>query len=136
MGKGAQFGIQHIARAPVDAAMADEGGRALARDFDQPCSHVDPGHFRAPAGGREDVLDRLQRPEGPLFAYLAEEVVAAASPEIRATLAEIREMIGVTSLAAARQLADADTAAAQTPRIVIPDRDDRFDTVEPSGPVE
>ncbi|HEX5827479.1 MAG TPA: BTAD domain-containing putative transcriptional regulator [Candidatus Limnocylindrales bacterium] len=41
----------------------------------------------APEGGREAVLDRLQHPEGPLFAYLAEEVVAAASDEVRATLA-------------------------------------------------
>ena len=41
----------------------------------------------APAGGREAVLDRLQRPEGPLFAYLAEEVVAAASEAVRRTLA-------------------------------------------------
>ena len=45
----------------------------------------------APARGREDVLDRLQRPEGPLFAYLAEEVVSAASPETRATLARAVE---------------------------------------------
>ena len=41
----------------------------------------------APPGGRESVLDRLQRPDGPLFAYLAEEVVAAASDAVRATLA-------------------------------------------------
>ncbi len=41
----------------------------------------------APAGGREAVLDRLQRPEGPLFAYLAEEVVAQASEPIRHALA-------------------------------------------------
>jgi ATP/maltotriose-dependent transcriptional regulator MalT/DNA-binding SARP family transcriptional activator len=41
----------------------------------------------APEGGREAVLDRLQRPEGPLFAYLAEEVVAAASDHVRTTLA-------------------------------------------------
>jgi ATP/maltotriose-dependent transcriptional regulator MalT/DNA-binding SARP family transcriptional activator len=41
----------------------------------------------APAGGREAVLERLQRPEGPLFAYLAEEVVAQASEPIRHALA-------------------------------------------------
>jgi DNA-binding SARP family transcriptional activator len=41
----------------------------------------------APEGGREAVLDRLQRPEGPLFAYLAQEVVAAASEPVRTTLA-------------------------------------------------
>jgi len=41
----------------------------------------------APDGGREDVLDRLQRPEGPLFAYLAEEVVGATSQAVRDTLA-------------------------------------------------
>ncbi|MEI7742413.1 MAG: BTAD domain-containing putative transcriptional regulator [Chloroflexota bacterium] len=41
----------------------------------------------APDGGREVVLDRLQRPDGPLFPYLAEEVIAAASEEVRTTLA-------------------------------------------------
>ena len=41
----------------------------------------------APAGGREAVLERLQRPEGPLFPYLAEEVVAQASDAIRHALA-------------------------------------------------
>ncbi len=41
----------------------------------------------APQGGREAVLDRLQRPEGPLFAYLAEEVVARATEPIRHALA-------------------------------------------------
>lgn len=41
----------------------------------------------APAGGREAVLDRLQRPDGPLFPYLAQEVVAAASDETRNLLA-------------------------------------------------
>ena len=39
----------------------------------------------APAGEQTAVLDRLQRPEGPLFAYLAEEVVSAA-PEATRTL--------------------------------------------------
>ena len=38
----------------------------------------------APGGDREAVLDRLQRPEGPIFAYLAEEVVANASDDTRA----------------------------------------------------
>ena len=38
----------------------------------------------APGGDREAVLDRLQRPEGPIFAYLAEEVVANASEDTRA----------------------------------------------------
>src|SRR4029450_822164 len=37
----------------------------------------------APGGDREAVLDRLQRPEGPIFAYLAEEVVANASEDTR-----------------------------------------------------
>jgi DNA-binding SARP family transcriptional activator/Tfp pilus assembly protein PilF len=38
----------------------------------------------APGGDREAVLDRLQRPEGPIFAYLAEEVVATATDDTRA----------------------------------------------------
>jgi len=38
----------------------------------------------APAGDHDGVLERLQRPEGPLFAYLAEEVVAAAPESTRA----------------------------------------------------
>ena len=38
----------------------------------------------APGGDREAVLDRLQRPEGPIFAYLAEEVVANATDDTRA----------------------------------------------------
>jgi DNA-binding SARP family transcriptional activator/Tfp pilus assembly protein PilF len=38
----------------------------------------------APGGDREAVLNRLQRPEGPIFAYLAEEVVANASDDTRA----------------------------------------------------
>ena len=52
-----------------------------------------------------DVLDRLQRPEGPLFAYLAEEVVAAAPEATRAMIrhavhfdrfnAELLEAVGV-----------------------------------------
>jgi ATP/maltotriose-dependent transcriptional regulator MalT/DNA-binding SARP family transcriptional activator len=37
----------------------------------------------APPGDLSGVLDRLQRPEGPLFAYLAEEVVSAAPPATR-----------------------------------------------------
>jgi ATP/maltotriose-dependent transcriptional regulator MalT/DNA-binding SARP family transcriptional activator len=37
----------------------------------------------APPGDLGGVLDRLQRPEGPLFAYLAEEVVSAAPPATR-----------------------------------------------------
>ena len=37
----------------------------------------------APAGSRAAVLDRLQRPEGPIFAYLAEEVVSGASEATR-----------------------------------------------------
>jgi ATP/maltotriose-dependent transcriptional regulator MalT len=41
----------------------------------------------APAGGREAVLDRLQHPEGPLFAYLAEEVIAATPADERRVLA-------------------------------------------------
>ena len=41
----------------------------------------------APDGGRQAVLDRLQHPEGPLFAYLAEEVIAATPPDERAALA-------------------------------------------------
>ena len=39
----------------------------------------------AAPGDQAAVLDRLQRPEGPLFAYLAEEVVSAA-PEATRTL--------------------------------------------------
>jgi ATP/maltotriose-dependent transcriptional regulator MalT/DNA-binding SARP family transcriptional activator len=38
----------------------------------------------APGGDREGALDRLQRPEGPIFSYLAEEVVANASDDTRA----------------------------------------------------
>jgi ATP/maltotriose-dependent transcriptional regulator MalT/DNA-binding SARP family transcriptional activator len=41
----------------------------------------------APDGSREAVLDRLQHPEGPLFAYLAEEVIGAISEETQAALA-------------------------------------------------
>ena len=37
----------------------------------------------APVDGRAAVLDRLQRPEGPIFAYLAEEVVAKADEATR-----------------------------------------------------
>ncbi|HSL32204.1 MAG TPA: BTAD domain-containing putative transcriptional regulator [Candidatus Limnocylindrales bacterium] len=37
----------------------------------------------SPAQGRDLVLDRLQRPEGPIFSYLAEEVVARASEATR-----------------------------------------------------
>jgi DNA-binding SARP family transcriptional activator len=37
----------------------------------------------APPSGSEAVLDRLQRPEGPLFAYLAEEVVARSPESVR-----------------------------------------------------
>jgi DNA-binding SARP family transcriptional activator len=40
----------------------------------------------APGGDREGVLDRLQRPEGPIFAYLAEEVVSGTSHETRALI--------------------------------------------------
>jgi ATP/maltotriose-dependent transcriptional regulator MalT len=38
----------------------------------------------APGGDREAALDRLQRPEGPIFSYLAEEVVAKSSEDTRA----------------------------------------------------
>ena len=41
----------------------------------------------APAGEQESVLDRLKRPEGPLFSYLAEEVVARASDTTKAVIA-------------------------------------------------
>ncbi|HEU4919842.1 MAG TPA: BTAD domain-containing putative transcriptional regulator [Candidatus Limnocylindrales bacterium] len=37
----------------------------------------------APAGARDLVLDRLQHPEGPIFSYLAEEVVGRASETTR-----------------------------------------------------
>jgi ATP/maltotriose-dependent transcriptional regulator MalT/DNA-binding SARP family transcriptional activator len=37
----------------------------------------------APPAGREAALSRLQRPDGPLFAYLAEEVVSRAEPATR-----------------------------------------------------
>lgn len=90
---------------------------------------------KAPPSEAEAVIDKA-------FAALLEESTRVAGrygdprirAEIRATLAEIREMIGITSLAAASKLAEADQV--ETPRIVIPERDDRFDTVEPPGPVE
>jgi DNA-binding SARP family transcriptional activator len=41
----------------------------------------------APDGGHGAVLDRLQRPEGPLFSYLAEEVVSRASEAVHAVVA-------------------------------------------------
>ena len=41
-----------------------------------------PTGWRPSATG-ERVLDRLQRPEGPIFAYLAEEVVAGTSEATR-----------------------------------------------------
>jgi ATP/maltotriose-dependent transcriptional regulator MalT len=41
----------------------------------------------APDGGREAVLDRLQRPEGPLFPYLAQEVLGTMPETIRRALA-------------------------------------------------
>jgi ATP/maltotriose-dependent transcriptional regulator MalT/DNA-binding SARP family transcriptional activator len=41
----------------------------------------------APADRREQALDRLQHPDGPLFAYLAEEVVARASEATRDLIA-------------------------------------------------
>jgi DNA-binding SARP family transcriptional activator len=61
-------------------------------------------------GDQSAVLDRLQRPEGPLFAYLAEEVVAAA-PEATRTMirhavhfdrfnAALLEAVGVREAAA------------------------------------
>lgn len=85
-----------------------------------------------PASEAESVIDKA-------FAAMLEESTRVAGrygdprirAELRATLAEIRKLIGIESLAAARQTAEAD--AVETPRIVIPDRDDRFD--EP-GPVE
>lgn len=86
-----------------------------------------------PANEAESVIDKA-------FAAMLEESTRVAGrygdprirAELRATLAEIRKLIGIESLAAARQTAEAD--AVETPRIVIPDRDDRFD--EPGGPVE
>ncbi|HEY3335386.1 MAG TPA: BTAD domain-containing putative transcriptional regulator [Candidatus Limnocylindrales bacterium] len=82
---------------PADAVPREATGDAAARIFS--ATNGWPAAVRltiealrsAPDGGREAVLDRLQRPEGPLFAYLAEEVVAAASPGVRATLARAVE---------------------------------------------
>lgn len=54
--------------------------------------------------------------------------------EVRATLADIRDLIGIESLAASRKIAETD--AVEQPRIVIPDRDDRFDAESSAGPVE
>ena len=64
---------------PRDATR-DRGGPDLRRD--QRLARGGPADDRGPAlaapdGGRQAVLDRLQHPEGPLFAYLAEEVIAA-----------------------------------------------------------
>ena len=78
---------------PADVVPRDATGDAAARILS--ATNGWPAAVRltiealrsAPSGGREAVLDRLQRPEGPLFAYLAEEVVAAASDAVRATLA-------------------------------------------------
>jgi ATP/maltotriose-dependent transcriptional regulator MalT/DNA-binding SARP family transcriptional activator len=44
---------------------------------------------RVPAGGRKAALERLRRPEGPLFAYVAEEVLAGEAEEVRDLLRRV-----------------------------------------------
>src|SRR6185503_1158417 len=76
--------------------LADELGTTAERDSVARRVHAATGGWpaavrlaieavrAAPAGDHDGVLERLQRPEGPLFAYLAEEVVAAAPESTRA----------------------------------------------------
>jgi ATP/maltotriose-dependent transcriptional regulator MalT/DNA-binding SARP family transcriptional activator len=44
---------------------------------------------RVPAGGRRAALERLRRPEGPLFSYVAEEVLAGEPEEVRDLLRRV-----------------------------------------------
>ena len=77
----------------LDALLGDDRDHADLRDVAATRIHAATGGWPAavrlaleayriaPGGDREAVLDRLQRPEGPIFAYLAEEVVAGATDD-------------------------------------------------------
>ncbi|HET9344982.1 MAG TPA: BTAD domain-containing putative transcriptional regulator [Candidatus Limnocylindrales bacterium] len=97
-GTALAFSVEEI-RALLDVLLGDGGDDAGAlRDVAASRIHAATGGWPAavrlaveayriaPGGDREAVLDRLQRPEGPIFAYLAEEVVAGTSDETRALI--------------------------------------------------
>jgi len=44
---------------------------------------------RVPVGGRKAALERLRKPEGPLFSYVAEEVLAGEPEEVRDLLQRV-----------------------------------------------
>jgi DNA-binding SARP family transcriptional activator/Tfp pilus assembly protein PilF len=79
----------------LDVLVGDDGSEPVARRLvAERIQHATGGwpaavrlaveaYRTAPPAGRQVVLDRLQRPEGPIFAYLAEEVVAGASDATR-----------------------------------------------------
>jgi ATP/maltotriose-dependent transcriptional regulator MalT len=92
------FSVEEI-RALLDALLGPDGDdevglRNIAATRIQAATGGWPAAVRlaveayriAPGGDREGVLDRLQRPEGPIFAYLAEEVVSGTSEETRALI--------------------------------------------------
>src|SRR4029453_2618604 len=94
-GSALAFSVDEI-RALLDELLADdESDAAPQRDAAAARIHPATGGWpaavrlaveayrTAPGGDREAVLDRLRRPEGPIFAYLAEEVVAGASDATR-----------------------------------------------------
>jgi len=87
---------EHEVASLVGILLADELPAAAIRDHAAQRIHAATGGWPAAVrlaieavrasspGDVEAALDRLQRPEGPLFSYLAEEVVAAAPPATRA----------------------------------------------------
>ena len=97
-GTALAFTVEEI-RALLDVLLEADGAEASAlRDSAATRIHAATGGWpaavrlaveayrSAPGGDREAVLDRLRRPEGPIFAYLAEEVVAGTSEETRALI--------------------------------------------------
>jgi DNA-binding SARP family transcriptional activator len=88
------FSVDEI-RALLDAVLGDGADEAAQRDAAAARIHAATGGWpaavrlaveayrTAPGGDREAVLDRLRRPEGPIFAYLAEEVVSGTSDATR-----------------------------------------------------
>ena len=121
-GTALAFIVEEI-RALLDVLLEADGAEASAlRDAAATRIHAATGGWpaavrlaveayrSAPGGDREAVLDRLRRPEGPIFAYLAEEVVAGTSEETRALIrhavhfdrfsAPLLDAVGVPSPAA------------------------------------
>jgi ATP/maltotriose-dependent transcriptional regulator MalT/DNA-binding SARP family transcriptional activator len=50
----------------------------------------------APLAGRPSALERVRRPEGPLFSYLADEVFSREPPEVREFLRRVAPLEGFT----------------------------------------